>query len=211
MKKLLRCLLVAALGLLAGCMDITIDLKVNDTGRATQNITIMMKASDLPDGMDYTVENMQYLKEALAHEGNDVRITDISEGKGENARFGFVAENTAPFGSVREEGSTIMLEVSAEQILKRLAESMEFSRSELIEMKKRGMRLILNVQMPFKPTASLGKVEGNTVTIDMLDLPGGVDTIEIRCSRPHILPAVIAAVLGLLFLAGFFMTRKRKV
>ena len=82
----------------------------------------------------------------------------------------------------------------------------------LKDLKKYGAELTMDVVMPGKPETNAGTVEGNTVKIDLLDLPEGVDTITVSCSTGMALSTILligGGALGIIAVVMALMSKKK--
>ena len=134
----------------------------------------------------------------------DAKITVVKEGEGDDAYAGVEISGYASEEGTytcKKENNTITLEIPVNGFAQSLAQltDMENSYTDFADLRQYGVEALITVYMPGQAKTNAGSVRGRQVTIDMLDLPSGVDTVTITCKTVDytmILMIIAAAILG---------------
>ncbi len=219
MKKILeKILLCAAVLTLSGCVRFRTTVNVDKDGNIKQDMTMLFMESMLTmDGS--TVEDAladmlkEYEKDYNADSAEIVR-----EGEGENAYAGIAIKGIIPEDNgaykVEKNGNRLTISLPLEGLQEEVLSSQDLNgmNISLKDLKKYGAELTMDVVMPGKPETNAGTVEGNTVKIDLLDLPEGVDTITVSCSTGMALSTILligGGALGIIAVVMALMSKKK--
>ena len=192
MKKHLKALLALILAFtLSGCAKFRMTYDVDKNGNLTGTIATLysMRAIESfnPGMTDVDREELlSALKEEMQESYPDATITYVSEGEGKDAYAGYIVS-----GITEIEG----IEIAKEG----------YSTNLLVE---NGFEATVDFNMPGKPESNIGEITGNTVHIDLLDLPAGVDTAIITCSVFPLIPVAVGG--GVLILLVIILALRKK-
>lgn len=228
MKKHNHILLAAAAAaLLSGCFKVKAVVNVSEDGSADSSMSILLPVSMITmDGTDLD-EALEEMKREYASEYEDKTIETVREGGGDAGFAGiriFGEGMLEDNWKVEKDGRTVTFSAPLSTFLSFLnqdssiTEELEEETGEEItaedenpqSLKSYGAEATLTVNMPSKPTANYGKVEGNKVTVDLL-ADQIDDTLVISC-KTGVSPWIIAAIFAgtVLIVAGtaFIFTRR---
>ena len=186
MKKVFRAIAACAMAvMLSGCMKIRVDMTVAKDGSVTQNMTFMMSESVLTlDGSDLE-KAVESMKEDYIKEYPDAKVEAVTEGEGDD-RFGGIKVTGLKNEEIKAvvEGNKMTLTLPLKDLVSEVDQAQELSQYglQLKDLKEYGAEMTMSVTMPGKPETNAGTVTDKTVTVDMLELPEGVDTVTITCT-----------------------------
>ena len=166
MKKIKNILLLSLCTLLlSGCMKFNMSITVDKNGN-TSLATEILVSEDLIKTAQQTKESyLKSLKEQYQNE--NVTIKEISK---------------------KDKDGTNYIGISAvSNNNKSFNDAMKTYNYSFGQLKKLGVQMIITITMPSSPKTNIGKVSGNTVTIDLLDelskdSNNQIQTIEISSS-----------------------------
>ncbi len=182
MKKLLLkiVLSVFAAVTMAGCIDMNITADVEEKGDITGSMRLLVHPNVLKM-MNMTVdEAMEQLKENYAAEYPDATVDKISEERDGTVFEGVELHNVQNDDFTAETKDGIMTVTIPVRELRDQAEDLAGVSAKTL--KNYGSVITLVVNMPAEPQTNIGTVEGNTVIIDILNLPDGIDDAIITCA-----------------------------
>ena len=210
MKKLFRLLPVICAALfLSGCMHIHLTLNVDSKARVKETMRLLYQEKYMSQmsqfAQDSNLDSMLAdLQNSFQEQFPDAKITVVKEGEGDDAYAGVEISGYASKEGTytcKKENSTITLEIPVNGFAQSLAQltDMENSYTDFADLRQYGVEALITVYMPGQAKTNAGSVRGRQVTIDMLDLPSGVDTVNITCKTVDytmILMIIAAAILG---------------
>ena len=210
MKKLFRLLPVICAALfLSGCMHIHLTLNVDSKARVKETMRLLYQEKYMSQmsqfAQDSNLDSMLAdLQNSFQEQFPDAKITVVKEGEGDDAYAGVEISGYASEEGTytcKKENSTITLEIPVNGFAQSLAQltDMENSYTDFADLRQYGVEAQITVYMPGQAKTNAGSVRGRQVTIDMLDLPSGVDTVNITCKTVDytmILMIIAAAILG---------------
>ena len=210
MKKLFRLLPVICAALfLSGCMHIHLTLNVDSKARVKETMRLLYQEKYMSQmsqfAQDSNLDSMLAdLQNSFQEQFPDAKITVVKEGEGDDAYAGVEISGYASEEGTytcKKENNTITLEIPVNGFAQSLAQltDMENSYTDFADLRQYGVEALITVYMPGQAKTNAGSVRGRQVTIDMLDLPSGVDTVTITCKTVDytmILMIIAAAILG---------------
>ena len=219
MKKIRLVMMTLACVFLTGCMKIRLKLDVSPKGDIDEIMEMLLDTELLTlDGGDLD-EALESMKQDFM-EGSEIPEEDITivkeedeEGKVTFAGISTIKRDIDEFERTVV-NRTVTVTIPVDKVMSDTGSVIgedSMSAEDLAEMREYGFEYTLDVNMPDVPTANVGTVTGNTVRIDLLDLPADVETIVISSKTgeksPFLIGAVIAGILLGLFL--FFSSQKK--
>lgn len=194
MKKIKNILLLSLCTLLlSGCMKFNMSITVDKNGN-TSLATEILVSEDLIKTTQQTKESyLKSLKEQYQNE--NVTIKEISKKDKDGTNYiGISAvsnNNKSSLKAVKKDGR-ISLSIPVKDLTdslnnKDFNDAMKTYNYSFGQLKKLGVQMIITITMPSSPKTNIGKVSGNTVTIDLLDelskdSNNQIQTIEISSS-----------------------------
>jgi len=196
MKKLLKIfLLVFMVVALTGCIKFNMNVEIKADKTMTMNMELLAE-EEMFTSMGMTAEEYidEMKDEILSSEGmEDAKVTPINktidgsqwvgvkvEGSTDSTDIDTSIKDISIDGKEGIELTLPMDDLSDEMGAGDLS-SLGYSVSQ---MKKLGIEMNLTVKMPGKATSNVGTVDGNTVTIDLLELMMNGQTEDIVISSP---------------------------
>ena len=172
-------LALAALLVLSGCIRLTITADVTDTGEVTGDMHLLVHPAALKmAGVDLD-EAVSQLERDYREQYPEAVVERISEKEDGTVMEG-VAIHTIRrkdiHAEVTETGLTV--EFPIRTILDEVQKSANVS---IATLKQYGSKAVLIINMPSPPTTNVGTVSGNTVTIDLLNIPDDITDAVITC------------------------------
>ena len=216
MKKHLKALLALILAFtLSGCAKFRMTYDVDKNGNLTGTIATLysMRAIESfnPSMTDVDREELlSALKEEMQESYPDATITYVSEGEGKDAYAGYIVSGITEIEGIEiaKEGFKLTLKYPIVKVAETLAQEnglTQYSTNLLVE---NGFEATVDFNMPGKPESNIGEITGNTVHIDLLDLPAGVDTAIITCSVFPLIPVAVGG--GVLILLVIILALRKK-
>ncbi|MBR3357734.1 MAG: hypothetical protein IKG46_07865 [Solobacterium sp.] len=175
----LLALALCALLMLSGCIRLRITADVTEKGEVTGDMHLLVHPAALKmAGMDID-EAVRQLEEDYREQYPEAVIERISKTEDGTVMEG-VAIHTIRrediHAEVTETGMTV--EFPIRSILDEVQRSANVSISTL---KQYGSKAVLIINMPSPPQTNVGTVSGNTVTIDLLNIPDDINDAVITC------------------------------
>ena len=227
MKKILKRLsLMFVVLMLAGCMKINMNIEVKSDKTMSMNMDMLVEESLLQTSGMTTEQWIEQVKqEALDNDTmKDAKIEEISktiDGKK------WVGVSMSGVSSVQEETTvkekdidgtkSLVLTLPMNEMEDQMNNSglgdlgsMGYSVSK---MKELGLEMNVVVKMPAKATTNVGKADGDTVTIDLLELMASGSTQDIVISSPVSAGfdmTMIFVVIGIVVIAGIVVVILKK-
>lgn len=179
MTKKKTLLAACAALLLGGCFKTKITVNVNKDG--TANGTMQLLVTETMLTMDGTPleDAIEEMAEEYRAEYPDATVEVIQEGE-PGSRYGGVQVNTMTIENavITKEGNTIRVEIPIEQLQDEIEsetseesddEDETASQTSISMLKQYGAEATLIVNMPAKAETNVGTVNGNQVTLDLLE------------------------------------------
>lgn len=235
MKKNLKNLSLAVLSLtLTGCFRARMNIDVSEDGTFTGSETMLMSADMLTMEGDSIDDAIAALIEGEKENRPDAVFEPVKEEKNGIAYGGYkVNELPEDMFTVKKEGNTITVEIPTNMVEEQLEdedEAEEFgvpaddemfadegdaddSGMSMAALKQYGAEATVTVNMPGKPKTNAGTVNGNTVTIDMLnefDVPSIIITCSTGPNKGLIIGICAGAALLIAAAAGFLLMRRKQ-
>ncbi len=224
MKKIIKILSVAFVALaLTGCMKLNLNIEVKADKTVDLNMELLAE-EELFAMADMSAEDyVEEMKDELldVEELKDAKVTPIEKKLDGSKWVGVSVEAKS-----QELDDVVVREtkIDGKDCLEMTFPMDSFNSSDLdvedlgysvSRLKKLGMEMNLTIKMPGKVTCNVGKVDGNTVTIDLLELSANgfsddiVLTSQISSSFSMI---IVYVVLGAIIVAGtlFYFIKKKK-
>lgn len=231
MKKLLKLfVMIMMIVALTGCMKINMNVEVQSDLTTKMNVEMLMEESLLTANGENPDEVVKQMKEEILSEDElkDAKVTPIEKTIDGSKWRGLSIDgmaNAESEDSIKVKKETVdgkekitltlpMNEMSEEMDPSYLS-SMGYS---VDQMKKLGMEMNVTIKMPGAATSNVGKVDGNTVTIDLLELLANNNTQDIVISSElssggfnMTMILVIVAIVVVLGGVVIFMKKKKKL
>ena len=162
---------------LTGCMKVRIGFDIKKDATLTENMTILFSESMISLTGGSIDENLKSLAESFKEQYPDATVEIIHEGENEEKYGGVVVSGlksedfeNASF-TCKKEGNVITFELPLTEMQNSIANEIDLSSYGLTiaQLKEYGAEMLVTVNMPAKPTSNMGTVEGNKVTLDMLE------------------------------------------
>lgn len=190
MKKLIKTfILLAFIVALTGCMKINMNMEVKKDLTMDMNMEMLMQESMLTT-IGYSKEEMiSSMKEEIYSEMDRVEIEEIEKTIDGESWVGISItsdELTDLEGEkvLKKDGDIITLTLPMDELDDEMdMDDIENSGYTLKDLKNMGMEMNVTIKMPGKATANVGKVSGDTVTIDLLEImssQNNMKNIEIK-------------------------------
>lgn len=216
MKKHLKALLATILAFtLSSCAKLRMTYDVDKNGNLTGSITTLYSMSAVesfnPGMTDSDREELlSALKKEMEESYPDATITYVSEGEGKEAYAGYTVSGITEIEGIEitKEGFKLTLEYPIAKAAETLAQEnglAQYSTNLLVE---NGFEATVDFNMPGKPEANIGEIAGNTVHIDLLNLPAGIDNAIITCSVFPLIPVAVGA--GIIVLLAIMLALRKK-
>ena len=175
----LLAVLLAALLTLSGCIRLQITADVTEKGEVTGDMHLLVHPAALKmAGLDLD-EAVSQLEKDYREQYPEAVIERISETEDGTVMEG-VAIHTIRrediHAEVTETGMTV--EFPIRSILDEVQRSANVS---IATLKQYGSKAVLIINMPAPPKTNVGTVSGNTVTIDLLNIPDDINDAVITC------------------------------
>ena len=163
--------------ILTGCMKIRVGFDVSKDASMKQSITMLFSESMISLTGGSIDESLEELAKSFTTQYPDATVEIIREGEGEE-KYGGVAvsglnpddfENTTV--TCTKEGNVITFELPLAEMQNSIADEINLSGYGLSisQLKEYGAEMLITVNMPSKATSNMGTVEGNKVTLDLLE------------------------------------------
>ena len=230
MKKVLRGLsMLLAVIVLTGCMKMNVNLEINADKSMTGSMQLLMEESMLT-AAGMTKEDMvsQMTEELQASEGmENAKITGIEENI-DNATWvgvqvdGLNATAEEMQASITEETvdgkDCLVLRLPLDDLKQQMdTESAAMAGYSVDKLKNLGIEMTMTIKMPGNATSNVGTVDGQNVTIDLLDLSAnGSNVDELVISSPKSVGMDMTfvyigiAVLAIIVVIAIILKNKKK-
>ncbi len=216
-NRITKIMLIGFSIFLTGCVKVRMTLDINGDGQVNSVSTLLLDNELLTFNGVPLDDALEDLKASMAEDNPGAEITIIKEegAEGESSYSGvsLTVENDQDL-DVTVENNTVTLRMEANEVRDDMAESAEnFGISGDVSLKDLGFEATLIVNMPADATSNVGTVSGKTVTVDLLDIPAGVDEIVISSKTGKLNMAGIAVGIAAALAACaavFFFIRSRK-
>ena len=215
MKKIKKLLLFSLCAfLLTGCMKFKIELDVDSSGNTKASVSSMVAQSTLNE---FNMTFDDFFSNMVTPESSDIfkkgePISEIIDG---TEWVGIKTKSTkTPFKAKKSNGKLVIscpLADLGSLFPNDNGETNVDFMSNISEMKMYGVGMELIVNMPNKASSNVGVVDGNKVIIDLMNIPSGVDNIEISCDSGGnniFLFVGLALIAALMF---FLFSNKKKI
>lgn len=197
MKKILKTLsLLLAVFLLTGCMKIKINFEVNADKSATGSMDLLFEESLLSMSGTSTDEAIEQLKQQMqSSEGmENATITSINESIDGKDWAGIHVEGLDTTSGEMQTMITeekidgedcIVLRMPLDDFKNQVDSELSYAAGYSVDkMKALGMEMVLNIKMPGNAKSNVGTVDGQNVTIDLLELTANGNQDELVVSSP---------------------------
>lgn len=230
MKKILKTLsLLLAVFLLTGCMKIKINFEVNADKSATGSMDLLFEESLLSMSGTSTDEAIEQLKQQMqSSEGmENATITSINESIDGKNWAGIHVDGLDTTSSEMQTMITeekidgedcIVLRMPLDDFKNQVNSELSYAAGYSVDkMKALGMEMVLNIKMPGNAKSNVGTVDGQNVTIDLLELTANGNQNELVVSSPKSVGMNMTYVyigIGALVIIGiiaFILKNKKKV
>ncbi len=213
MKKLQKLLAVfLAVFLLSGCFKYRIELTVDKEGNIDAKTTMLFKELSLTEsGVDPDEFVDEQIQTSQA-EDEDVKYEKVREEIDGESYVGFsITGDEAIDLETKVENNVITLEIPLKEEATEVTDIIGGEEDEDIDYGELGIEMLVIVNMPAKAESNVGTVDGNKVTINLLEDSKTVDTAVITCKLPgsYTVVFVIGAIV-LAALAVFLYMKKGK-
>lgn len=222
MKKTLKRLsLIFVVFMLAGCMKINLNLEVKTDKSMAMNMDMLVEESLITSNGLTTEQWIEQIKQkALQNETmKDAKMKEISktiDGKKWVGVSMSEISNNAQDIMVKEKDidgtKSLVLTLPMNTMKNQMGSSGlgDFGSAgySISKMKDLGLEMNVSIKMPAKATTNVGKADGDTVTIDLLELLANGSTQDIVISSPVSAGfdmTIIFIVIGLAVIAGIVL------
>lgn len=215
MKKYVHKLLVIILAfMLAGCMKVRMSLDVGNNAEVKGTMTLLIQEKLLTIGGNSAADEVEAMIRDYQDQYPGAAVSAAEEGEGDDKYLGITISGfQSDTFKAEKDGSVLTLRLPMSAVTGYFSNmpSAGGSAVGLKELKSYGAELTLRVSMPSRISANAGIVSGNTVTIDLLDLPDGLEEIVITGRTALPWPAMIgAAAVFAAGCGGVYYIRRRK-
>lgn len=228
MKKLLKAfVLMLMVFVLAGCMKINMNFEVKSDKSMTGSMEILAEQALLESYGKSAEDNVDQMQKQILSSANmkDAKVSKIDKTIDGKKWVGVSVtglSSTASSSVVEKEidgTKSIVLTLPMKDMKNQmggssLSEAQSYGYS-LSKMKDLGMEMNVTIKMPAKATTNVGKADGDTVTIDLLELMAEGSTQDIVVSSAlsgGLDMTMLLIVAGVVVIAGivFFILKKKK-
>ena len=204
MKKLLVCAMAL---LLTGCMKIRTTFDVTKEGEITGSMRMLMSTSFM-ESMGGNVDDMiAEMQKSMQEQYPDGKITLVNEKYDEENYSGVEItgiKNSAAKAEVKD--GKVIFTVPTSSLEDDISDStgVDDSMMDISTLKQSGLEVTMVVNMPGKAESNFGTVNGNTVTINLLEVPKDVAEIRITSGTGSGNMLLIVAGVAVVALAAVF-------
>lgn len=226
MKKICKLLVIATVAfVLTGCMKMRTTVIIEDEKTASMVMDILL-SKEMMDSYKMDIDDLK--KQFSSGDYKNSKTKEIEETiDGEEYQGVSVTVPDKEIDKILDELTVRDVDGKKEYTLaltkEAIGEKMDPSaiggaQYSIKQMKDAGGEMTMTIQMPGKITdATFGKVKGNTITIDLLDMAKNTDTIATVTSLEggssnaiYLYAAIGVGVVALLAIAGILIIKKRK-
>lgn len=229
MKKLIKtCMLFSLILALTGCMKINVNMEVTEDLKTNVSMEMLMQESMLETMGTSKEEMVSSMEEQMSSEVDGAKVEEIEKTIDGETWVGVSVKSDQLNDkdieeALKKDGDIITLTLPMSD----MSDEMELDDLEdvgysLEDLKASGVEMNFTIKMPGKVTSNVGKVDGDTVTIDLLEIlseDNHIENIEIKAdisqkvssSSDNILLYVTIAV-GVIIVIGIiiFIVKKKK-
>ena len=170
---------LACMFVLSGCIRLTITADVDRSGKITSDMRLLIHPTALQMSGKNIDEIIRQLEDQYSSQYPDATAEHISETVDGTVMEGVALHNVHGDdlrAEVTENGLTVTIPVRD-----MINEAEKSAGVSIATLKQYGSTAVLTVNMPAPPETTLGTVSGNTVTIDLLNVPDDVTYAVITC------------------------------
>lgn len=227
MKRIIKVFMVAFMAVaLCGCIKMNVEVEVKSDLSMDAKMDVLMEEEMITSSGQDVNETIEGMKKQLTSEDSmkDAKVSSIEktidgkkwvgvsvEGLSQKDEVNGVLKKETVDGKEKIVLTLPMDELSDEMDL----DSMGGGLYTIDQMKKLGLEMTMTIKMPAEVTSNVGTVDGNQVTIDLLDLMANGQKNDIVISSDvsnGMDMTIVYVVLGLVIIAGgiFFVLKKKK-
>ncbi|MDD8048678.1 MAG: hypothetical protein PHH04_03635 [Thomasclavelia sp.] len=207
-KKVLLALIMTFI--LTGCVQYNVDVKIEDENTGSMQMSLIVK-KDALESSGYTMKELKNILNGT--DTSNYKTTEISKTIDGEKYVGY--KSVAKKSAVKEMLKKVTKEEKNDTSIytlkldtKSLTKTDPSSYTQTIDLKKVGVTMTATIEMPGNISSStVGKVDGNKVTIDIVDLitDNNVSTIKIvsKATPDNNVPLIIAISVGVLIVLVF--------
>ena len=177
----LMAVVLAVIMTLSGCMRLQVTADVSEAGDITGDIHLLVHPTVLQMANLNIDDVIAQLERDYRTQYPDAVVEKISENVDGTAMQGAAIHSIhddALHAEVTDTGMIVQFPIRT--ILDEVQKTANVSISTL---KQYGSQAVLTIRMPSPPETNVGTVSGNTVTIDLLSVPEGINDAVITCGR----------------------------
>lgn len=229
MKKIIKMLLLLSfVVVLTGCMKMNMKITVSEDLTMTGKVDMLFQESFLKTMGMTKEEAISSMKKSMQKDNEDYQIEEIEETIDGETWAGLSMTSDELYNMdaqdvLTKDGQVIKMKIPMDELNKEINEQgfsdLAGSGYSVETLKNAGVEMNLIIEMPGKVTANVGKVEGNTVTIDLLDMinENNIDYIEIEADLTQstndntmLYIGIGVAIIVVLLIVGLAVKNKKK-
>lgn len=229
MKKIIKMLLLLSfVVILTGCMKTNMKITVSEDLTMTGKVDMLFQESFLKTMGMTKEEAISSMKKSMQKDNEDYQIEEIEETIDGETWAGLSMTSDELYNMdaqdvLTKDGQVIKMKIPMDELNKEINEQgfsdLAGSGYSVETLKNAGVEMNLIIEMPGKVTANVGKVEGNTVTIDLLDMinENNIDYIEIEADLTQstndntmLYIGIGVAIIVVLLIVGLAVKNKKK-
>lgn len=229
MKKIIKTLLMLSfVMILTGCMKMNMKITVSEDLTMTGKVDMLFQESFFTTMGMTKEEAISSMKKSMQKENEDYQIEEIEETIDGETWVGLSVTSNELYNMdakniLTKDGDIIKMKLPMDELNNEINDqgfgNLEDTGYSIETLKSAGMEMNLVVEMPGKVTANAGEVNGNTVTIDLLDLiyENNIDYIEIEADLSQsgkgntmLYIGIGAGIIVVLLIVGFVLKNKKK-
>lgn len=190
MKKLIKNIIFILLVLiLTGCMKMNINMEVTEDLKINVNMEILMQESLLKTMGTTKEEMVSSMKTQMSSEIDDAKIEEIEKEIDSETWVGVSVTGDELYDdeiedALKKDGDIITLTLPMNDMSDEMdMDEIDDMGYSLDDLKSSGVEMNFTIKMPGKVTSNVGKVNGDTVTIDLLEIMtenNNIENIEIK-------------------------------
>lgn len=187
MKKIMKLLTIFSLiFVLTGCMKMNMNIEVSKDLKMNMNVEMLMQESFLSTINMTKDEFFQTMEKEVSSEMNGAQIEPIEKTIAGQTWIGLVAKANHVDDDVQDmlkkDGNMMTLTLPLEELQD--VDELEDMDYSLQDLKNTGVEMNVSIKMPGKVSSNVGNVDGDTVTIDLIELMSQdhqLDQIVVTC------------------------------
>ncbi|MBR3358410.1 MAG: hypothetical protein IKG46_11395 [Solobacterium sp.] len=203
MKKLLVCAMALVL---TGCFKMRVTFDVTKEGEISGAYRMLVSTSFV-ESMGANVDDMiADMQQSLQEEYPDGKMTLVNEKIGEDNYAGVEITGIKPEGVKAEvNGNEVKVVIPMNSVEDDITNTVgvDDDSMDISALKQSGLEMTMVINMPGKAKSNVGTVNGNTVTVDLLELPKDTAEITVTSGKGFNILLVVAGV-AVVALAGVF-------